>query len=197
MPEAVTLNQAFAGAAAVLRRAGIDTPELDARLLLCHAAGLSHEAYAANACAAVQPGALARLDEAIGRRLRHEPVSRITGTREFYSRHFSIAPQALDPRPDTETLIKAALALVERRGWREKALTLLDLGTGTGCILITLLPRCRKRTASAPISAPARSPLPPPTPSASAWGRGPVSFPPIGSTGSAAHTISFCQTRLT
>jgi len=139
MPEAVTLNQAFAGAAAVLRRAGIDTPELDARLLLCHAAGLSHEAYAANACAAVQPGALARLDEAIGRRLRREPVSRITGTREFYSRPFSIAPQALDPRPDTETLIKAALALVERRGWREKALTLLDLGTGTGCILITLL----------------------------------------------------------
>ena len=139
MPEAVTLNQAFAGAAAALRQAGIDTPELDARLLLCHAAGLSHEAYAANAGGAVQPATLARFGAAIDRRLRREPVSRITGTREFYGRPFGIAPQALDPRPDTETLIEAALALVERRGWREKKLTVLDLGTGTGCILITLL----------------------------------------------------------
>jgi release factor glutamine methyltransferase len=139
MPEAVTLNQAFAGAAAVLRRAGIAAPELDARLLLCHAAGLSHEAYAANAGAAVQPAVLARFAAAIGRRLEREPVSRITGIREFYGRSFAVGPEALDPRPDTETLIEAALALIERRGWRKKALAVLDLGTGTGCILITLL----------------------------------------------------------
>jgi release factor glutamine methyltransferase len=139
MPEPVTLNQAFAGAAAALRQAGIATPELDARLLLCHAAGLSHEAYAADAGGAVQPAARTRFDDAIARRLRREPVSRITGTREFYGRPFAIAPQALDPRPDTETLIEAALALVERRGWRDKKLSVLDLGTGTGCILVTLL----------------------------------------------------------
>jgi release factor glutamine methyltransferase len=139
MPEPVTLNQAFAGAAAALRQAGIATPELDARLLLCHAAGLSHEAYAANAGGAVQPAARTRFDDAIARRLKREPVSRITGTREFYGRAFAIAPQALDPRPDTETLIEAALALVERRGWRDKKLNVLDLGTGTGCILVTLL----------------------------------------------------------
>ena len=48
-------------------------------------------------------------------------------------------PMSLDPRPDTETLIEAALAIVDRQGWREKPLRLLDLGTGTGCILITLL----------------------------------------------------------
>ncbi len=139
MPEAVTLNQAFLGAAAVLREAGIDTPELDARLLLCHAAGLSHEAYVAGAGGPVQPATLARFGTAIDRRLKREPVARITGTREFYGRGFTIAPPALDPRPDTETLIEAALALVERRGWRDQTLSLLDLGTGTGCILVTLL----------------------------------------------------------
>jgi release factor glutamine methyltransferase len=139
MPEAVTLNQAFLGAAAVLRKAGIDTPELDARLLLCHAAGLSHEAYVANAGGPVQPATLACFGTAIDRRLKREPVARITGTREFYGRGFTIAPPALDPRPDTETLIDAALALVERRGRRDQTLSLLDLGTGTGCILVTLL----------------------------------------------------------
>jgi release factor glutamine methyltransferase len=133
------LNQAFVGAAAVLREAGIATPELDARLLLCHAAGLSHEAYVAGAGGPVQPATLARFGTAIDRRLKREPVARITGTREFYGRGFTIAPPALDPRPDTETLIEAALAVVERRGWRDRTLSLLDLGTGTGCILVTLL----------------------------------------------------------
>jgi len=126
-------------AAGALRQAGIDTPELDARLLLCHAAGLSHEAYVAGAGGPVQPATLARFGTAIDRRLKREPVARITGTREFYGRGFTIAPPALDPRPDTETLIEAALAVVERRGWRDRTLSLLDLGTGTGCILVTLL----------------------------------------------------------
>jgi release factor glutamine methyltransferase len=139
MPEPVTLNQAFVGAAAALREARIDTPELDARLLLCHAAGLSHEAYIANARGELAPATLTRLDQAVTRRLKREPVSRITGTREFYGRSFSVRPQALDPRPDTEALIEAALAHVERNGWRDKKLKLLDLGTGTGCILVTLL----------------------------------------------------------
>ena len=65
MPEPVTLNQAFVEAASVLRQAGIDTPELDARLLLCHAAGLSHEAYIAGAGDALPPATLARFGTAI------------------------------------------------------------------------------------------------------------------------------------
>ncbi len=66
-------------------------------------------------------------------------MSRITGAREFYGRRFLVDPHALDPRPDTESLIEGALELVERNGWRKRPLELLDLGTGTGCILITLL----------------------------------------------------------
>jgi release factor glutamine methyltransferase len=139
MPEPMTLTKAFAGAASMLRQAGIGTPELDARLLLCHAAGLSHEAFVANGSDRLDAAAQGRLDAALERRLKREPVARITGVREFYGRSFQLDPHGLDPRPDTETLIEAALALVEARGWRERPLNLLDLGTGTGCILLTLL----------------------------------------------------------
>jgi release factor glutamine methyltransferase len=139
MPEPLSLNQAFVAAASALRQGGIETPELDARLLLCHAASLSHEAYIASARETLQPGMRARLDAAIARRLEHEPVARITGMREFYGRSFSLDAYVLDPRPDTETLIEAALADIAARDLSQQELSLLDLGTGTGCILITLL----------------------------------------------------------
>jgi release factor glutamine methyltransferase len=139
MAESLTLRKAFAEAASVLRHGGIATPELDARLLLCHAASLTHEAYIACARDELPPATRVRLDAAIERRLKHEPVARITGSREFYGRDFLLDPHALDPRPDTETLIEAALAHLERKGLRDMPLRLLDLGTGTGCILVTLL----------------------------------------------------------
>ena len=66
-------------------------------------------------------------------------MSRITGTREFYGRSFLVNASALDPRPDTETLIEAALDVIAANGGCKRPLTLLDLGTGTGCILLTLL----------------------------------------------------------
>lgn len=140
MSEAVhgSLQQAFAAAAQSLREAGIETPELDARLLLCHAAGLTHESYVARAGEALAPEIAARLEASLLRRANREPVSRITGTREFYGRSFVVERSALDPRPDTETLIEVALDLVAASG-DGRPLRLLDLGTGTGCILITLL----------------------------------------------------------
>jgi release factor glutamine methyltransferase len=146
MPEPASLSEAFAAAAATLRAGGIDTPELDARLLLCHAAGLSHEAYVAGAREPLRADAARRLDQTLARRLACEPVSRITGTREFYGRSFALGPAALDPRPDTETLIEAALALADEQGWRDRPVRLLDLGTGTGCILITLLAELPRAT---------------------------------------------------
>lgn len=137
MPDSV--RQAFVETASVLREAGIDTPELDARLLLCHAATLTHESFVARAGEALQPEAAARLEALVRRRVSREPISRITGTREFYGRSFLVDESALDPRPDTETLIEAALALIDKTGRWEEPLRLLDLGTGTGCILLTLL----------------------------------------------------------
>jgi release factor glutamine methyltransferase len=133
------LGEACAAAAGMLRQAEIEAPELDARLLLCHATGLSHEAYVARLKAELSPEATARFSSYVERRLDREPVSRIVGYREFYGRPFGIDASTLDPRADTETLIEAVLEVVDRKGLRESPLKLLDLGTGTGCILITLL----------------------------------------------------------
>ncbi|HET9573152.1 MAG TPA: HemK/PrmC family methyltransferase, partial [Methyloceanibacter sp.] len=142
MPDSV--RQAFVETASVLREAGIETPELDARLLLCHAAALTHESFVARAGEALQSEAAVRLEALVRRRASREPISHITGTREFYGRSFLVDESALDPRPDTETLIEAALALIEKTGRREEPLRLLDLGTGTGCILVTLLDELAK-----------------------------------------------------
>jgi release factor glutamine methyltransferase len=128
------LSEASLAAARLLREASIVAPELDARLLLCHAAGLTHEAYVAGINDALAPDAAARFGAYVARRLAGEPVSRIVGVREFYGRPFRIDASTLDPRPDTETLIEAALALGGEAPQR-----LLDLGTGSGCILVTLL----------------------------------------------------------
>jgi release factor glutamine methyltransferase len=138
-PASCTISEAVLAAARLLRQAGIETPELDARLLLCHAAGMSHEAYVGRLKHALASDATARFGAYVERRLAEEPVSRIIGVREFYGRAFRIDASTLDPRPDTETLVEAALALVDREGLRERPLKLLDLGTGSGCILITLL----------------------------------------------------------
>jgi release factor glutamine methyltransferase len=134
-----TVETALARAARALRAGGVETPALDARVLLCQATGLSHEALIAHGRALLEPDAAARLDSYIARRLAREPVSRIRGFREFYGRSFRIDAQTLDPRPDTETLIEAALDLVAQNGWRQCKLKILDLGTGSGCILLTLL----------------------------------------------------------
>jgi release factor glutamine methyltransferase len=131
----LSLGQAHTAAARLLREARIAAPELDARLLLCHAAGLTHEAYVAGINDALAPDAAARFGTCVARRLAGEPVSRIVGVREFYGRPFRIDASTLDPRPDTETLIEAALELAGG----EALLRLLDLGTGSGCILVTLL----------------------------------------------------------
>lgn len=131
----LSLGQAHTAAARLLREARIETPQLDARLLLCHAAGLTHEAYVAGLDDALAPDAAARFGTYVERRLAGELVSRIIGFREFYGRPFCIDQSTLDPRPDTETLIEAALAMVDC----EAPLDILDLGTGSGCILVTLL----------------------------------------------------------
>jgi release factor glutamine methyltransferase len=139
MQDARTRRHAFAEAASALSAVGNETPELDARLLLCHAAGLTPEAYIAWPDARLSEDAASRFDAMIARRLKGEPVSRIVDAREFYGRAFVVDAHTLDPRPDTETLIDAVLGTITREGRREEALRILDLGTGTGCILLTLL----------------------------------------------------------
>ena len=73
------------------------------------------------------------------RRRCHEPVSRILGEREFYGRTFSLSPATLDPRPDSETIVATALEVVRGEDWGLQPLRILDVGTGSGCLLLTLL----------------------------------------------------------
>ncbi len=80
-----------------------------------------------------------RLAAHVARRLTGEPVARIMGTRGFYGRDFEITRATLDPRPESETLIDAALAHVSNRWMRGAGLDILDIGTGSGCLLVSLL----------------------------------------------------------
>lgn len=119
--------------------AGMATPDLDARIMVLEISGLSHAALIAAPETALTPEGLAALEVMAARRLAGAPVSRILGRREFYGREFHLSPATLDPRPDTETLIDHVLDWAQAAGRRQELLRLLDLGTGSGAILVTLL----------------------------------------------------------
>lgn len=119
----------------LLKAAGVDTPELDARRLLEAAAGITPEDLLRDPDRVLEAAASAGMSELVSRRLAREPVSRIVGRREFYGREFIVTPATLDPRPESETLVEAALGLVPR----DVPVRILDICTGTGCLLLTLL----------------------------------------------------------
>lgn len=122
-----------------LRAAGIETPGLDARRLIAAACGCRSQDLIARPEQPVPPDVLRRLDEQVRRRCAGEPVSRILGCRDFYGRVFSVSPATLDPRPDSETVIEMALQLAAENGRHKTPLRILDVGTGSGCLLVTLL----------------------------------------------------------
>jgi release factor glutamine methyltransferase len=133
MPD--TAAAMLAAAVARLAAAGIETPRTDARLLLAHALGLQPDRLVTE-LPAVLPVPLAaataaRLDAAVAARAARQPLSQIVGGRLFWGRWFGVTPDVLDPRPETEVLVAAALAAPFAR--------VLDLGTGSGAILISLL----------------------------------------------------------
>lgn len=116
---------------------GIDTASLDARLLVQHVSGLGHSDIIAKPHHELSPEETEALTILLQRRLKREPLSRLIGETEFWSLPFQISSDTLDPRPDTETLIEHALHMIGAR--KATPLRLLDLGTGTGCILLSLL----------------------------------------------------------
>ncbi|MEE8444437.1 MAG: peptide chain release factor N(5)-glutamine methyltransferase [Alphaproteobacteria bacterium] len=139
---AITLGRALDAAARTLDAAGVEAPRGDARLLLAHAAGVTLTALTTDPARALAPGAASRFAELVRRRRAREPVSHLLGKREFWSRDFIVGPAVLDPRPDSETLIEAALEFLPAG----RTADVLDLGVGSGCLLLTLLaerPRAR------------------------------------------------------
>lgn len=136
-----------------LAAAGVKTAALDARLILQHATGLSHETLIAEPERSVGKVEKMAVNASLMRRLDHEPVSRIIGEREFFGRGFAVSADVLDPRADTETLIEQVLDVAKILGSR---LRIADAGTGSGAIIATLLAELPKATGTAiDISAPA------------------------------------------
>lgn len=131
-----TLDETMRTARHRLEQAGVDTPALDARILIRAATGLDEVAMIAEGIRAVPENQENLINEWLARRAAGEPVSRILGEKEFYGRSFNVTSATLDPRPDTEILIDRALDWAKAQN---RPLRILDLGTGTGCILITLL----------------------------------------------------------
>jgi len=133
------LREATARLTADLATAGIDTPSLDARLLVSNACNLMHEDYVMNPDRALRPAEAKAVETMRRRRLNGEPVSRIIGRREFWGLDFLISEAVLDPRPDTETLVQTALDIIDEERSRDTRLRVADLGTGSGCILLSIL----------------------------------------------------------
>lgn len=124
---------------ATLRAANLDQPALDARLLVAAALRLEQIDLMRAPDRVLSPADMASIEAMTTRRLRHEPVSRIVGRRWFYGLELEIDPATLDPRPETETLVEGVLTRMRERELTDAPLRLLDLGTGSGAILIALL----------------------------------------------------------
>jgi release factor glutamine methyltransferase len=127
----VTVQSALAQGRARLEAAGIEGAMRDARRLMAAALGVAPGRLTLHLHDPLNPEAEALFNAHISDRARHVPVSHILGGRAFYGRWFKVSGDVLDPRPETETLIEQALG--------EPFSQVLDLGTGSGCILLTLL----------------------------------------------------------
>jgi release factor glutamine methyltransferase len=121
---------------------GIESARLDAELILASALKVPRVMLYARFDQPLQPEELARIRALVTRRARREPMAYLLGEREFWSLAFEVGPGVLIPRPDTETLVEAALAQVDRAA----PLSVVDVGTGSGCIAVALareLPEAR------------------------------------------------------
>ena len=136
---ALTIAEMRRALAEKFRAAAIDSPELDARVLVGHALSLDHAALAAASERLLDTREQETIAEFARRRLAREPVARIVGNKEFWSLKLVLDSSTLVPRPETETVVEAALAAIEAEGPRTRALRVADLGTGSGALLLALL----------------------------------------------------------
>ena len=138
--QALTVAGVRRALAEKFRAAGLDLPELDARILVGHAlVARSRRTWQRPAPVPQRRGSKTQLPRSRGGRLTREPVARIVGSKEFWSLKLAIDSATLVPRPETETVVEAALAAIDAAGPRTQALRIADLGTGSGALLLALL----------------------------------------------------------
>src|SRR5262249_34080995 len=120
-------------------RRGLEAPALDARIIIGPALGLDHTALAAQSSRVLTPDEAGAIAELSARRLAREPVARIVGRKEFWGLPFKVNADTLVPRPETETVVEAALAALDCDSRKSSALHIVDFGTGSGALLLALL----------------------------------------------------------
>ena len=135
----VSVSEALHHVVQSFRTGGVEEAEADARVLIGHALHLDRARLVAQSDRILEAREVTVISALATRRLRREPVSRIVGQKEFWSLPISVTPDVLVPRPETETVVEAALDFVMRSGLRLEKLRVLDIGTGSGVLLLALL----------------------------------------------------------
>ncbi len=141
-----SVSEALSLVARSFELAGVEAPKRDARALLGHALCLTRAQLLAQSNRLLEAREIVALSALSARRLKREPVSRILGFREFWNLNLQITPDVLDPRPDTETLVEAVLEFLTRGAYGHRPLKILDIGTGSGAVLLALLSDLPKAT---------------------------------------------------
>ena len=139
----MSIAEALKKATMVLNEAGVPEARREAGSLLSFILGKDRTFLISHAEDQLSDDAFERFQESVERRASGEPLQYITGVQDFFGREFRVTPDVLIPRPETELLVEAALELIDR----ESEPLICDVGTGSGCIAVTLL--CELRTARA------------------------------------------------
>jgi release factor glutamine methyltransferase len=134
-----SVSEALDLVAKMFRSAAIEQPDVDARVLVGHALHLERARLIAQSDRILEAREVTVVSALVARRLKREPVARILGQKEFWSLGLTVTPDVLVPRPETETVVEAALDFVVRGGLRMEKLRILDIGTGSGALLLALL----------------------------------------------------------
>ena len=124
---------------------GLDTPGLDARILIMAASQLSHADLLIENSSAPERSIIIKINEFMNRRIKGEPVDKIVGHKEFYGRKYTVNKNVLSPRPDTEKLVDIAISEINKSGSKN----LLELGTGTGAVIISIISETKSTIATA------------------------------------------------
>lgn len=120
-----------------LRRAGIESPRLEARMMVAHVLGIDYHCLS-DCEEELNDIQKFELENLVAERLAHKPLDKVLGYKGFYKYRFEVSPAVLSPRPDTEVLVEAAVDYIQKNN----AVSVLDLGTGSGCILLSVLADC-------------------------------------------------------